>query len=81
MGGIGNNAAFIGRMKTENIPGRFFFGMEKAAVFDPLTKGQAGQNQKRLCLLFPDMSGNQCRLMPNKSKLRRYLITKHKNLR
>jgi hypothetical protein len=45
-------------MKMGNIPGRFFFGTEKTAVFKPMTEGQARQHKKRLGLLFFYMSRN-----------------------
>jgi hypothetical protein len=80
MGGAGNDTVFVNRMKISDIPDRFLFDMEKAAVFESMTKRQAGQNKESLCLLFFYMSRNQCRPVLMKSKLRCYLITKYKNL-
>jgi hypothetical protein len=57
-------------MKMGGIPGRFFSGVEKAAVCKPGTEGHTGQNKKSLCVLFFDMSGDQSRSAPMKSEPR-----------
>jgi hypothetical protein len=44
--------------------------VEKAADFETMTEGQAGTDKKSLSFLFFDMSYNQYRLVPIKSKLR-----------
>jgi hypothetical protein len=65
-----NTAALIDRMKIRNIPGRFFFGVEKAAVLEAMTERQAGPNQKEPGVLLFDVRRNQCRFMLAKSKPR-----------
>jgi hypothetical protein len=62
-----------------NIPGRFFFCVEKAAFFETGTEGQSGQDKKRPGLLFFDMRGNQRRPALMERKPRHYLVTKHGN--
>jgi hypothetical protein len=66
-------------MKIRNIHGRFFFGVKESADFETGTEWQIGQDKKRLGLLFFNAGRNQRRPMLVKSKLRRYLIAKHKN--
>jgi hypothetical protein len=39
-------------MKIGNVPGRFFFGTEKAAVLEAMTEGQTGLDQKRFSVLL-----------------------------
>jgi hypothetical protein len=57
-------------MKIRNIPGRFFFGVEKAAVLETGTKRQTGLDQKGTGVLLFDMRRNKRRFMPMESKLR-----------
>jgi hypothetical protein len=57
-------------MKIGDIPRRLFFCVEKVAVFETGTEGQAGTDKKRLGMLFFDVSCNQYRLVPVKSEPR-----------
>jgi hypothetical protein len=43
-GGIRNYAVFVNSAEIGDILRRFFFGLEKAAIFEAGTEGQAGQN-------------------------------------
>jgi hypothetical protein len=65
-------------MKMGNVLRRFFFGLEKAAVFENGTKRQAGTDKVGLGILLFYVRCNQYQLMMTKSKLCQNLITDHK---
>jgi hypothetical protein len=65
-----NNTAFIGRMKIRNVPRRFFFCFEKAAVLETMTEQQTGTDQKGPCILFFNVRRNKRRFILVESKLR-----------
>jgi hypothetical protein len=67
---VWNNAAFIDRMKIQNVVRRFFFCFEKAAVFKNGTEGQTGHDQKGPGILLFYVRRNKRRPTLVKSELR-----------
>jgi hypothetical protein len=57
-GRIRNYTVFINRMKIRDIPRRFLFRVEKAAVLENSPEGQAGTNQKGPGVLLFDVRRN-----------------------
>ncbi|MDR1099386.1 MAG: hypothetical protein LBL28_02785 [Treponema sp.] len=63
-----------------DIPGGFFSGVEKTAVFEAMAERQVGPDKKGRSVLFFDMRGDENRFMTAKRKPLYNLITDHKNL-